>query len=246
MKTFALVGRNISYSFSRRYFAEKFAHEQITDSEYVNFDIPTIEELPALIRTTPTLVGMNVTIPYKEAILPLLDEQSEELMTIKACNTIKVLPTGKLKGYNTDYIGFHDSLVLYLKPHHNKALILGTGGASKAVIFTLEQLGIPYILVSRKASAQAISYASLGEEIIKSHLLIINTTPLGTSPDTQAFPPIPYEFITDKHLLYDLIYNPEKTVFLAKGEAQGATILNGYPMLAFQAEASWEIWNSEK
>ena len=246
MKTFALVGRNISYSFSRRYFAEKFAHEQITDSEYVNFDIPTIEELPALIRTTPTLVGMNVTIPYKEAILPLLDEQSEELMTIKACNTIKVLPTGKLKGYNTDYIGFHDSLVLYLKPHHNKALILGTGGASKAVIFTLEQLGIPYILVSRKASAQAISYASLGEEIIKSHLLIINTTPLGTSPDTQAFPPIPYEFGTDKHLLYDLIYNPEKTVFLAKGEAQGATILNGYPMLALQAEASWEIWNSEK
>ncbi|EGD33540.1 MULTISPECIES: shikimate dehydrogenase family protein [unclassified Capnocytophaga] len=246
MKTFALVGRNISYSFSRRYFAEKFAHEQITDSEYVNFDIPTIEELPALIRTTPTLVGMNVTIPYKEAILPLLDEQSEELMTIKACNTIKVLPTGKLKGYNTDYIGFHDSLVLYLKPHHNKALILGTGGASKAVIFTLEQLGIPYILVSRKASAQAISYASLGEEIIRSHLLIINTTPLGTSPDTQAFPPIPYEFVTDKHLLYDLIYNPEKTVFLAKGEAQGATILNGYPMLALQAEASWEIWNSEK
>ena len=246
MKTFALVGRNISYSFSRRYFAEKFAHEQITDSEYVNFDIPIIEELPALIRTTPTLVGMNVTIPYKEAILPLLDEQSEELMTIKACNTIKVLPTGKLKGYNTDYIGFHDSLVLYLKPHHNKALILGTGGASKAVIFTLEQLGIPYILVSRKASAQAISYASLGEEIIRSHLLIINTTPLGTSPDTQAFPPIPYEFVTDKHLLYDLIYNPEKTVFLAKGEAQGATILNGYPMLALQAEASWEIWNSEK
>ncbi len=246
MKTFALVGRNISYSFSRRYFAEKFAHEQITDSEYVNFDIPTIEELPALIRTTPTLIGMNVTIPYKEAILPLLDEQSEELMTIKACNTIKVLPTGKLKGYNTDYIGFHDSLVLYLKPHHNKALILGTGGASKAVIFTLEQLGIPYILVSRKASAQAISYASLGEEIIRSHLLIINTTPLGTSPDTQAFPPIPYEFVTDKHLLYDLIYNPEKTVFLAKGEAQGATILNGYPMLALQAEASWEIWNSEK
>ena len=246
MKTFALVGRNISYSFSRRYFAEKFAHEQITDSEYVNFDIPTIEELPALIRTTPTLVGMNVTIPYKEAILPLLDEQSEELMTIKACNTIKVLPTGKLKGYNTDYIGFHDSSVLYLKPHHNKALILGTGGASKAVIFTLEQLGIPYILVSRKASAQAISYASLGEEIIRSHLLIINTPPLGTSPDTQAFPPIPYEFVTDKHLLYDLIYNPEKTVFLAKGEAQGATILNGYPMLALQAEASWEIWNSEK
>jgi len=246
MKTFALVGRNISYSFSRRYFAEKFAHEQITDSEYVNFDIPTIEELPALIRTTPTLVGMNVTIPYKEAILPLLDEQREELMTIKACNTIKVLPTGKLKGYNTDYIGFHDSLVLYLKPHHNKALILGTGGASKAVIFTLEQLGIPYILVSRKASDQAISYASLGEEIIRSHLLIINTTPLGTSPDTQAFPPIPYEFVTDKHLLYDLIYNPEKTVFLAKGEAQGATILNGYPMLALQAEASWEIWNSEK
>lgn len=245
MKTYALVGRNISYSFSRRYFAEKFAKEQITDCEYINFDIPYIEELPALIAATPTLAGMNVTIPYKEAVLPLLDQQSEALMAIKACNTIKMLPSGKLKGDNTDYIGFRDSLIPYLQPHHNRALILGTGGASKAVAFALSQLGIPFLLVSRESSAIAISYHELTKEIIENHSLIINTTPLGTFPKTEAFPPIPYQWITSQHLLYDLIYNPEKTTFLAKGATQGATILNGYPMLVLQAEAAWKIWNED-
>ena len=245
MKTFALVGRNISYSFSRRYFAEKFAQEKIIDCEYVNFDIPTIEALSALIRATPTLVGMNVTIPYKEAILSLLDQQSEELVAIKACNTIKIHSSGQLKGYNTDYIGFRDSLVPHLKPHHHSALILGTGGASKAVAFALSQLGIPYQLVSREASSTAISYTELTKEIITYHSLIINTTPLGTSPNVEAFPLIPYQWITREHLLYDLIYNPEKTAFLAKGEAQGATILNGYLMLVLQAEAAWKIWKDE-
>ena len=158
MKTFALVGRNISYSFSRRYFAEKFAKEQITDCEYINFDIPYIEELPALIAATPTLAGMNVTIPYKEAVLPLLDLQSDALMAIKACNTIKILPSGKLKGDNTDYIGFRDSLIPYLQPHHNSALILGTGRARKAVAFQLTQLAIPYQLVFREASSIASFY----------------------------------------------------------------------------------------
>ena len=242
MKTFALVGRNISYSFSRRYFAEKFAQEKIIDCEYINFNIPTIEALPALICATPTLVGMNVTIPYKEAVLPLLDQQSEELVAIKACNTIKIGSSGQLKGYNTDYIGFRDSLVPYLKPHHNRALILGTGGASKAVAFALSQLGIPYQLVSREASSVALSYHELTKEVIQSHFLIVNTTPLGTSPKIEEFPPIPYQWITREHLLYDLIYNPEKTTFLAKGEAQGATIINGYSMLVLQAEAAWEIW----
>ena len=245
MKTYALVGRNISYSFSRRYFAEKFAKEQITDCEYINFDIPYIEELPALIAATPTLAGMNVTIPYKEAVLPLLDLQSEALMAIKACNTIKILPSGKLKGDNTDYIGFRDSLIPYLQPHHNRALILGTGGASKAVAFALSQLGISFLLVSRESSAIAISYHELTKEIIENHYLIINTTPLGTFPKTEAFPPIPYQWITSQHLLYDLIYNPEKTTFLAKGATQGATILNGYPMLVLQAEAAWKIWNED-
>ena len=245
MKTYALVGRNISYSFSRRYFAEKFAKEQITDCEYINFDIPYIEELPALIAATPTLAGINVTIPYKEAVLPLLDLESEALMAIKACNTIKILPSGKLKGDNTDYIGFRDSLISYLQPHHNRALILGTGGASKAVAFALSQLGIPFLLVSRESSAIAISYHELTKEIIENHSLIINTTPLGTFPKTEAFPPIPYQWITNQHLLYDLIYNPEKTTFLAKGAAQGATILNGYPMLVLQAEAAWKIWNED-
>lgn len=245
MKTFALVGRNISYSFSRRYFAEKFAKEQISNCEYINFDIPSIEELPALIAATPTLVGMNVTIPYKEAVLPLLDQQSEALSAIKACNTIKILPSGKLKGDNTDYIGFRDSLVPYLQPHHNSALILGTGGASKAVAFALSQLGIPFQLVSRESSATAISYHELTKELIESHSLIINTTPLGTFPKTEAFPAIPYQWITSGHLLYDLIYNPEQTTFLSKGAAQGATILNGYRMLVLQAEAAWKIWNED-
>ena len=245
MKTYALVGRNISYSFSRRYFAEKFAKEQITDCEYINFDIPYIEELPTLIAATPTLAGMNVTIPYKEAVLPLLDLQSEALMAIKACNTIKILPSGKLKGDNTDYIGFRDSLIPYLQPHHNRALILGTGGASKAVAFALSQLGISFLLVSRESSAIAISYHELTKEIIENHSLIINTTPLGTFPKTEAFPPITYQWITSQHLLYDLIYNPEKTTFLAKGAAQGATILNGYPMLVLHAEAAWKIWNED-
>ena len=244
MKTFALVGRNISYSFSRRYFAEKFAKEQIANCEYINFDISTIEELPTLIRSTPTLSGMNVTIPYKEAILPLLDEQDDALIAIKACNTIKLLPSGKLKGYNTDYIGFRDSLVPYLKPHHHSALILGTGGASKAVAFALDQLEIPCQLVSRERSTVAISYKELTQELIEAHPLIINTTPLGTFPKVADFPPIPYQWITSRHLLYDLIYNPERTTFLCKGAAQGATILNGYPMLVLQAEAAWKIWNN--
>ena len=188
---------------------------------------------------------MNVTIPYKEAVLSLLDQQDEALIAIKACNMIKVLPTGKLKGYNTDYIGFRDSLVPHLKPHHHSALILGTGGASKAVAFALSQLGIPYQLVSREASSIAISYTELTKEIITYHSLIINTTPLGTSPNVEAFPLIPYQWITREHLLYDLIYNPEKTAFLAKGEAQGATILNGYLMLVLQAEEAWKIWKDE-
>ena len=188
---------------------------------------------------------MNVTIPYKEAVLPLLDQQSEALMAIKACNTIKILPSGKLKGDNTDYIGFRDSLIPLLQPHHNRALILGTGGASKAVAFALSQLGISFLLVSRESSAIAISYHELTKEIIENHSLIINTTPLGTFPKTEAFPPIPYQWITSQHLLYDLIYNPEKTTFLAKGATQGATILNGYPMLVLQAEAAWKIWNED-
>ena len=179
-------------------------------------------------------------------MLPLLDQQSEELVAIKACNTIKIGSLGQLKGYNTDYIGFRDSLVPYLKPHHNRALILGTGGASKAVAFALSQLGIPYQLVSRETSTVALSYHELTKEVIQSHSLIVNTTPLGTSPKTEEFPPIPYQWITREHLLYDLIYNPEKTTFLAKGEVQGATILNGYPMLVLQAEAAWKIWNSEQ
>ena len=241
MDKYGLIGYPLGHSFSIGYFNEKFKNEGI-DAKYINFEIPSIEDFPEILASHTDLKGLNVTIPYKEAVLPLLDWQSEALVAIKACNTIKILPSGELKGYNTDYIGFRDSLVPHLKPYHNRALILGTGGASKAVAFTLSMLEIPYQLVSREATDEAISYQELTREVIESHPLIVNTTPLGTSPHTEAFPPIPYQWVTSRHLLYDLIYNPEKTTFLAKGEAQGATIINGYSMLVLQAEAAWEIW----
>ena len=223
--TYALIGKNISYSFSRDYFAKKFKKEQITDAIYINFDIQTIDELPELILKTPSLCGMNVTIPYKEQILGYLTHKSNELELIGACNTIKVLPTGVLKGYNTDYI-------------------LGTGGAAKAVAFSLGQLGISYLFVSRKASSRAITYQQLDKVVMEQNPLIINTTPLGTYPNIKEAPPIPYHLITSEHLLYDLIYNPAETAFLTKGKLQGAIVKNGYEMLVLQAEASWRIWNS--
>ena len=242
--TYALIGKNISYSFSRDYFAKKFKKEQITDAIYINFDIQTIDELPELILKTPSLGGMNVTIPYKEQILGYLTHKSNELELIGACNTIKVLPTGVLKGYNTDYIGFSESLKPLLKPHHTQALILGTGGAAKAVAFSLGQLGISYLFVSRKASSRAISYQQLDKVVMEQNPLIINTTPLGTYPNIKEAPPIPYHLITSEHLLYDLIYNPAETTFLSRGKLQGAIVKNGYEMLILQAEASWRIWNS--
>ena len=241
--TYALIGKNISYSFSKGYFTEKFKKEHI-NAQYINFDIVSIEELPKLISSFPNLKGMNVTIPYKESIIPFLSELDPIAQQIGAVNTIQILPNGNLKGYNTDYYGFWKSLQPLLKSHHTKALILGTGGASKAVAYALQKNHISYRFVSRTVTDENISYQNINSSLLKEYTLIINCTPLGTFPNTELFPPIAYEFLSEKHLLFDLIYNPEKTTFLAKGKIQGTSICNGYSMLIFQAETSWEIWNT--
>lgn len=240
---FGLLGKNIGYSFSVSYFAEKFKSLNLEDYEYVNFDIQTIEEFPEIIKNNPNLKGMNVTIPYKEAVIPYLDKISKKAQRIGAVNTIKFTKEGKLKGYNSDFYGFKKSLKPLLEPHHKKALILGTGGASKGVAFALEELGITYTFVSREATDQSIGYKLVNATTFDNHQIIINCTPLGTSPNVDAFPPIPYEYFTPKHIAHDLIYNPEETIFLRKAKKQGAKTKNGLEMLRYQAEKSWRIWN---
>jgi len=244
MKVYGLIGYPLSHSFSKGFFAEKFAREGIRDCMYESFPIPEIGELPALIAQYPDLQGLNVTIPYKQVVMPYLDEMSPAAAQIGAVNCIR-FKDGRKTGYNTDAIGFRRSLEPLLKSYHNKALVLGTGGAAKAVQYVLENLNIPYKLVSRKASADSVSYEQLDASIMASHTLIINTTPLGMYPNVDAAPALPYELLTDKHLLYDLIYNPAVTAFLQQGADRGATIKNGHEMLILQAEASWEIWNND-
>lgn len=238
MKTYGLIGKNISYSFSRNYFANKFKKEDIKNSQYINFDIDNLSELNNIFNTDN--YGFNVTIPYKEAIIPYLDSLDFHAEKIGAVNTIK-LENGKKIGFNTDWIGFKKSIEPLLKSHHTKALILGTGGASKAVIYALDQLKIETLIVSRYGKT---SYQDLSEEIIQNHAIIINCTPVGTFPNVDAAPEIPYHFITKNHLAYDLIYNPAETLFLKKCKEKGAVVKNGLEMLEIQAEASWKIWNS--
>lgn len=243
MYRFGLIGKNIDYSFSKSYFTNKFESEGLPDT-YQNFDIETIEEFPEIIQSVKNLKGLNVTIPYKEAILPFLDKLDKKAKEIGAVNTIKITENGGLIGYNTDYYGFKKSIEPYLKTHHKKALILGTGGASKAIAYALKKLGITYNHVSRTASNNTTyTYQTLSEEIIEKHHIIINCSPLGTKPNTNICPQIPYEAITRLHLLYDLIYNPDETKFLNIGKLKGATICNGLEMLKLQADKAWEIWN---
>lgn len=240
---FGLLGKNIGYSFSVGYFAEKFKSLNLEEYEYVNFDIQTIEEFPEIIKNNPNLKGMNVTIPYKEAVIPFLDKISKKAQRIGAVNTIKFTKKGKLKGYNSDFYGFKKSLKPLLEPHHKKALILGTGGASKGVAFALEELGFTYTFVSREATYESIGYKLVNATTFDNHQIVINCTPLGTSPNVDAFPPIPYEYFTPKHIAHDLIYNPEETIFLKKAKKYGAKTKNGLEMLRNQAEKSWRIWN---
>ncbi len=240
---FGLVGRDISYSFSRGYFSEKFSKLQLKHYSYENFDLQEITQFKEVIQSNATIKGLNVTIPYKELIIQYLDELDSEAEKIGAVNTIKFTSKG-LKGFNTDAYGFRKSLEPYLKKHHKKALILGTGGASKAIAFVLDELGIDFSFVSRNPITNQFGYDDLTAEILKESTVIINCTPLGTHPAIEKKPDIPYDYLSSKHLLFDLIYNPEKTAFLKEGEARGAVISNGYLMLEMQAEKAWEIWNS--
>lgn len=243
MPNFGLIGKNISYSFSKKHFTKKFENDDL-DYTYDNFDIDAISQFPSVLKNNPQLLGLNVTIPYKESIIPYLDELSDIAKDIGAVNTIKIESSGKLKGYNTDYYGFEKSIQPLLKPEQKRALILGTGGASKGVAYGLKNLNIPFDFVSRQKNGDAkYVYNELTEDIIKSYKIIINCTPIGTHPNVNECPDIPYDAINKEHLLYDLIYNPIQTKFLICGEIKGATISNGFSMLELQAEKSWDIWS---
>lgn len=241
MRLYGLIGYPLGHSFSARFFAEKFSSEQIDDCAYRNFPIPDINQLPRLLHDHPDLRGFNVTIPYKELIRPYLDEIDPEADAIGAVNCVRI-HDGRLQGYNTDVYGFRASLLNLLGPARPDALVLGTGGASKAVRFVLDGLGIRHQTISRTAGTGKIAYTELTPEIAAAHPLIINTTPLGTFPDTGGCPALPYAALTPSHFLFDLVYNPPLTEFLRRGQAQGAAIMNGYDMLVGQAIRSWEIW----
>ena len=245
MQQFGLIGYPLSHSFSKGYFTEKFKKENITDARYDIFPLENIESFKTLCEQTPNLSGLNVTIPYKQQVIPFLDNLDEAAAKVGAVNTIKFV-NGKKTGYNSDIYGFEMSLKPMLENFHDYALILGTGGASKAVEYVLDKLNIPFQYVSRAKSANCTSYQEIDETLMSKAKIIINTSPVGMYPNIDNAPDIPYQFITDKHLLYDLVYNPEETLFLKKGKEQGATVKNGLEMLYLQAEKSWNIWTKEK
>lgn len=247
MKTYGLVGYPLGHSFSQDYFTKKFATENI-DAQYLNFQIEDIALFPEKVLTVDGLAGLNVTIPYKQKVMAYLDEIDETAQKVGAVNVVKIIRNGskmRLHGCNSDVVGFENSLRPLLKPYHTQAFILGTGGASKAVRYVLEKLGIDYQFVSRNADAanNILSYQQLTDELVENHKLIVNCTPLGMSPKIDACPDIPYEAIGAEHLCFDLIYNPEVTLFLQKSKERGATIKNGLDMLIGQAIRAWEIWN---
>jgi len=244
MKQFGLIGFPLGHSFSKKYFSEKFLRECI-DAHYELFELNNISEFTAL-KDNALLVGLSVTIPYKEQIIAYLDELDETAAQIGAVNVIKFIRTNgqlKLKGFNSDAIGFENSLTPFLKPYHTKALILGTGGASKAIDFTLRKLGVQTTFVTRHAKAGMLTYEELNECVFNDNLLIVNASPVGTFPHSDECPAIPYQFLTNKHLLFDVVYNPTETLFLKKGWERGAKGLNGENMLIGQAVAAWDIWN---
>ena len=239
---FGLLGRDIDYSFSRAYFTEKFQRETLSHCSYENFDLPHLDNFRETLNT-PHLRGMNVTIPYKQEVMPYLDDLDEVSKIIGAVNTIVFQADGTTKGYNTDYIGFRESITPLLHKNITDALILGTGGASNAVLYALQKLGIRTQYVSRKNTENSIAYHEVNADIINTHKLIVNCTPLGTFPNVAEKPDLDYSMLTSKHVLFDLIYNPAETAFMKAGATYGATVSNGQHMLVGQAEASWELWN---
>ncbi len=258
MKKFGVIGYPLAHSFSKQYFTEKFRKEHLTDHVYEAFPLPNLSDFPELLKANPDLCGLNVTIPHKIGVMFYLDKIDEAAREIDAVNCIKIRNSQpvesffsgelsavklKLEGYNTDAYGFEQSFKPLLKPHNQKALILGNGGAARAVEYVLKKLGISYRIVSRRAHGKQLSYKQLTKDVLKERNIIINTSPVGTFPNIDACPDIPYEFVTAKHLLYDLVYNPEETLFMKKGREKGAVVKNGLEMLHLQAEKSWEIWN---
>lgn len=242
-KLYGLIGKNISYSFSATYFNTKFIKDKLINSKYVNFDIQNISVFSDILEQNKNIKGLNVTIPYKQSIIPYLDSLSKKAIKIGSVNTVRISKKGKLKGYNTDWYGFSKALKPMLQPHHKSALILGTGGASKAIEYALKKMGISYSLVSRTPQEYILTYDQLSEDIMRKHTIIINTTPLGTFPNIDEHPNIPYEYLTQNHIVFDLTYNPEITSFLKLAALKGAQTQNGYTMLKLQADKAWEIWN---
>lgn len=245
MKKYGLIGYPLGHSFSKNFFNEKFHSENI-DAEYVNFEIPSIKELPSVLLTNPDLAGLNVTIPYKEQVISYLDELDKDAAAIGAVNVIKIVrQKGKTRliGYNSDVIGFTQSIEPLLEPQHKKALILGTGGASKAVAYGLKKLNLEYKFVSRNQREGMLTYDQLTPDIMDEYKVIVNCTPVGMYPRADEYPDIPYQDLTPNHLLYDLLYNPDTTLFMKKGADKGAITKNGLEMLLLQAFGAWDIWN---
>lgn len=243
MKRYGLIGYPLTHSFSQKYFTEKFAAEEIEGCSYELFPLENIDDIRLLFEIEKNLCGLNVTIPYKESVIEYLDNLDPVAAEIGAVNCIAIDAFHKT-GYNTDWLGFIDAIKPYLEPHHTHALVLGTGGAAKAVKYACKQLGIETVSASRN-SAEAISYQDIDKNILAKYFLIINTTPVGMFPEINTSPDIPYSYLTAKHLVFDLIYNPEETAFMRKAKQQGAKTINGYNMLVHQAEHAWKIWNAE-
>lgn len=243
MAKFGLIGKNLGHSFSKTFFTYKFEKENRKDS-YHNFELDNLEEFKKLISKHPDIRGLNVTIPFKEAIIPYLDRLDKEAMQIGAVNTIKFRKDGKLIGYNSDHYGFAQALANFFPLKEKTALVLGTGGASKAIQYVLETMGFDFSVVSRKTGNQNISYEQLNQKTISEHFLIVNCTPLGTIPNTEQCPKIPYQHLGADHVLFDLVYNPRETEFMKRGFVKGARVTNGLKMLEYQAKRSWNIWKS--
>ncbi|MGN0232854.1 MAG: shikimate dehydrogenase family protein [Bacteroidaceae bacterium] len=243
MDKYGIIGFPLGHSFSRDYFTRKFQKEQI-DAEYINFEIPSADLLPEIVRSNPELKGLNVTLPYKEAVIPMLDDMSDEAREIGAVNVIQVRD-GRLKGFNSDIIGFMDSMRPLLKPWHRHALILGTGGASCAIRVGLQRLGLDWTHVSRTSAPDRLTYADLTEDVMSRCQVIVNCSPVGMFPHVDSCPDIPYHLLSCRHLLYDLVYNPQTPLFLKRGAERGAVVKNGLEMLHLQALASWEFWHEK-
>ncbi|BAV04137.1 shikimate dehydrogenase [Filimonas lacunae] len=242
MRTFGILGYPLTHSFSQGYFREKFEKEGIADAEFQLFSYPEIASVRDILATEKNLEGFCITIPHKKSILSFLHETSEVVQDMGACNCVRI-KEGKLIGYNTDVVGFEQSFAPLLQPHHQQGLILGTGGAAAAVEYILKKRGIAYKFVSRTKTVDNLTYDELSPEVMEAYTVVVNCTPLGTYPNIEQYPDIPYALLTDRHYLYDLVYNPPLTQFLAKGQQQGAAVKNGHDMLLIQAEENWKIWN---